>query len=177
MNRRTLNLSLSLLATTLLGACASNIPVAIRTPVDGDIRVDEVQQTPEPFIGSRVRWGGEIISVENLSNETRIEILSQTLSKSGKPVGEGKSSGRFIARIDGFLEPEDFPKNRKMTVMGLVEGTHEQPVGEFPYVYPTVKAGYYYLWPKEKVYPRHYYYDPFFDPFYYPYWRRYPYYH
>ncbi|MET0027463.1 MAG: Slp family lipoprotein [Candidatus Thiodiazotropha sp.] len=181
MNTHTLSLTLILTATTLLGACASNIPVAIRTPVDGDIRVDEVQQDPQPFIDSRVRWGGEIIEVENLADETRIEILAQKLNKSGKPVSDSKSGGRFIARIDGFLEPEDFPKKRKITIVGIIDSTTEKPVGDYPYVYPVVKAGYYYLWPKEQTYPRYYYHDPFYDPFYYPYypyyWNRYPYRH
>lgn len=175
MNRRTLNLTLTLLVTALLGACASSIPVAIRTPVDGNIRVDEVQQDPEPFVDSRVRWGGEIITVENMADETQIEILAQNLNKSGRPVSGSKSGGRFIARIDGFLDPEDFPKNRKITIVGLIKGTEEKSVGDYPYVYPVVKAAYYHLWPKEITY-HHRYYDPFYDPFYYPYyWRRYPY--
>ena len=176
MNRRTTLLPFILAGSALLGACASNVPLAIRTPAAGDIRVNEVQQASDQFSESRVRWGGEIISVENVADETHIEILSQRLSKSGKPISDSQSRGRFIARIEGFLEPQDYPKERKITVTGWIEDVIEKPVGDYPYPYPRVEVDTYYLWPEQKVYHRPYYYDPFYDPFYYPYWRRYPYY-
>ncbi|MEW8499276.1 MAG: Slp family lipoprotein, partial [Candidatus Thiodiazotropha taylori] len=70
MNRQSRRILLIVVGSLIISSCASKIPLAIRTPVDGDIRVDEVQQDAEPFVGSRVRWGGEIISVENLADET-----------------------------------------------------------------------------------------------------------
>jgi outer membrane lipoprotein len=177
MNRQSKRIILILAGTLIIGGCSSKVPLVIRTPVDGDIRVDEVQQNSERFSGLRVRWGGEIISVENLADETHIEILSQRLNKSGKPISDSKSRGRFIARMEGFLDPQDYPKERQITVVGRIEDVIEKPVGDYPYAYPRVEVGNYYLWPKQKVYhPPRYYYDPFFDPMFYPYWRRYPYY-
>ncbi|MCG7962851.1 MAG: Slp family lipoprotein [Candidatus Thiodiazotropha taylori] len=176
MNRQSRRILLIVVGSLIISSCASKIPLVIRTPVDGDIRVDEVQQDAEPFVGSRVRWGGEIISVENLADETHIEILSQRLSKSGKPLDSKKSYGRFIARMDGFMEPEDFPKERLITVVGQLQEVVEKPVGEYPYSYPQVKVRSYHLWPKQidPAYQHRYFYDPFYDPFYYPYWRRHP---
>ncbi|MEW8624838.1 MAG: Slp family lipoprotein [Candidatus Thiodiazotropha sp.] len=176
MNRQSRRILLIVVSSLIISSCASKIPLAIRTPIDGDIRVDEVQQDAEPFIDSRVRWGGEIISVENLADETHIEILSHRLNKSGKPMDSKKSRGRFIARMEGFLEPEDFPKERLMTVVGRLEEVVEKPVGEYPYSYPQVRVQSYHLWPKQidPAYHHRYYYDPFYDPFYYPYWRRHP---
>jgi outer membrane lipoprotein len=176
MNRQTRRTLLIIVSSLIISSCASKIPLVIRTPVDGDIRVDEVQQDAKQFSDSRVRWGGEIISVENLAEETRIEILSYRLSKSGKPLESKKSRGRFIALMDGFLEPGDFSKQRLITVVGRIGEVIEKPVGEYPYSYPMVKVQSYHLWPKqlESVYPHRYYYDPFYDPFYYPYWRRHP---
>jgi outer membrane lipoprotein len=177
MNKQRRRILLIIAASLIISSCASKIPLAIRTPVDGDIRVDEVQQATEQFSGSRVRWGGDIISVENQAAETHIEILSQRLNKSGKPVNSSKSRGRFIAIIDGFLEPQDFPKDRQITLVGSIEGVIEKPVGDYPYTYPQVRVESFHLWPKriQPVYHYpHYYYDPFFDPFYSPYWRRHP---
>jgi outer membrane lipoprotein len=173
MNRKSRRLFLIIVASLLIGSCASNIPLLIRTPIDGDIRVDEVQQAPEQFDNAQVRWGGEIISVENLEDETQIEILSQRLSKSGRPITSSQSRGRFIARIDGFLEPQDYPKDRLITVVGQVDGVTEKPVGDYPYTYPQVRVEIFHLWAKQPVYthPHPIYYDPFYDPFYYPYWR------
>lgn len=172
-NRLTL---LGLLSLWLLSGCASKVPRVIGTPAAGDIRVDEVQQHQQQFTHSKVRWGGDIISVENLPQETRIEILSHPLDDEGKPKDDSRSIGRFIARIEGYLEPEDYPKNRRITITGKLTEVVEQAVGDYPYPYPVVEVEAYYLWPEQKVYSHPYYYDPFYDPFYYPYWRRYPYY-
>lgn len=174
MNTKKRRLIIIIAGSLLISSCASKIPLIIRTPVDGDIRVSEVQQSPDQFTGSRVRWGGEIISVENLADETHIEILSQRLNKSGKPIDSNKSRGRFIARIEGYLEPQDYPKERQITVVGKLEGVTEKPVGDYPYTYPQVQVHSFYLWPKQPVYNHPYYYDPFYDPFFSPYWRRHP---
>ncbi|MEW8622042.1 MAG: Slp family lipoprotein, partial [Candidatus Thiodiazotropha endolucinida] len=117
------------------------------------------------------------ISVENLAQETRIEILSRPLDDEGKPKDDSRSIGRFIARIEGYLEPEEYPKNREITITGNIVEVVQKPVGDYPYPYPVVEVEAYHLWPEEKVYTHPYYYDPFYDPFYYPYWRRYPYYY
>ncbi|MES9993771.1 MAG: Slp family lipoprotein [Candidatus Thiodiazotropha sp.] len=173
-------ISLSILMLLLLAGCASKVPKVIGTPpAGGDIRVDEVQQRQQQFTNSKVRWGGDIISVENLAEETHIEILSRQLNDEGKPKQEGRSIGRFIARIEGYLEAEEYPKSRQLTVTGSLLEVVKKPVGDYPYPYPVVEVEAYYLWPEEKVYhhPYPYYYDPFYDPYYFPYWRRYPYYY
>lgn len=169
---------LGLTALYVITGCASNVPELIRAAPAGDLRVEEVQQQQSAdFAGSQVRWGGSIISVRNEADQTLIEILSRELSKDGKPNEESKSRGRFIARIAGFLEPEEYPKDRLLTVTGEVRKVVEQPVGSYPYPYPVVDVKAYHLWPETKEYPPRYY-DPFYDPYFYPYpyWRRYPYY-
>ncbi|MES9968793.1 MAG: Slp family lipoprotein [Candidatus Thiodiazotropha sp.] len=170
-------LSLSIPCLLLLAGCASNVPKVIGTPPAGNIQVDEVQQRQQQFLDAKIRWGGDIISVENRETETRIEILSRQLNDEGEPKGDSRSIGRFIARIEGYLEPEEYPKNREITVTGRIVEVVEKAVGDYPYPYPVVDVEAYYLWPEEKVYAHPYYYDPFYDPFYYPYWRRYPYYY
>ncbi len=168
-----------LLLALALSGCASTVPEFIRTAPQGDVRVEEVQQKGAQFTGSEVRWGGHIISVRNEAQETLIEVLSRTLSKEGKPQEESKSGGRFLARIPGFLEPEEYPKDRLLTVTGKVREVVEQPVGSYPYPYPVVDVKAFHLWPEERrTYPPPYHYDPFYDPYFYPYpyWRRYPYY-
>ncbi len=170
------------LVIVALAGCATKVPDHIRIAPAGDVRVEEVQQQQEQFIGSDVRWGGHIISVHNQERETLIEVLSRTLSEEGKPLDDAKSGGRFMARIPGFLEPEEYPKDRLLTVTGQVREVMQQTIGSYPYPYPVVEVKSQYLWPEEKEYPHHYYRDPFYDPYYpyfypyYPYWRRYPFY-
>jgi outer membrane lipoprotein len=160
----------------LFSGCASKVPKVIATPPAGDIRVDEVQQRYQAFTDARIRWGGEIIAVENLPQETHIEILSRPLYDGGKPKDDSRSIGRFLARIEGYLEPEEYPKNRKITVTGRIVEIVNKPVGEYLYSYPVVEVEAYHVWPEQKVYTHPYYYDPFYDPFFHPYWPRYPYY-
>jgi outer membrane lipoprotein len=175
-DHRLIPLSILLFSLFLLAGCASTkVPKAISTPAADDIRVDEVQQHKQQFTHAKVRWGGDIISVENLAQETRIEILSRPLNDEGKPKDDRRSIGRFIARIEGYLESEEYPKNRLMTITGTLLEVEQKPVGDYPYPYPVVEVEAYYLWPEQKVYSHPYYYDPFYDPFYYPYWYRYPY--
>jgi outer membrane lipoprotein len=168
--------SLLLVALVLVSACASTVPEPIRRAPPTDVRAAEVQRAPESYRGTLVRWGGPIVAVHNLKDETRIEIVSRRLDANGRPLAEDRSEGRFIARVSGFLDPAVHSTGREITVTGRVEGKTEQQIGEFAYTYPLVQAEEIHLW--EPLPPSRYRdYDPFWhDPFYpwgYPYW---PYY-
>lgn len=170
------------LSILLLPACASHIPKNIQEPVASKITVSEVQQKPAQFKGEKVRWGGTIVKVINLENKTLIEVLSRNLTSKGEPKSSSQGQGRFMASIDGFIDPAEYPEKRKITITGHIAGIKEQPVGEYLYHYPVVTTEAFYLWPEPIDNPyslsRPYYYDPFFDPWYpYPYsWGRHPYY-
>jgi outer membrane lipoprotein len=169
---------LSLITGLGLAGCASTIPDLIKNAPPNDIRVEEVQQKPNAFIGAQVRWGGDIIRVENLQQTTLIEVLSRRLLADGKPDADSSSQGRFKFTLPGFVEPTRFPKDRKITVRGRVAQLVKGKVGAYQYPYPVVEPEGYYLWPKEVVYRYRDVYDPFYYPWYpYPYWwHRYPYY-
>ena len=164
-----------MLPLLLLSACTSLVPEQIRQPVAVDITVSQVQQDPQRFLNSPVRWGGEIIAVDNRVGETWIEVLSRKLGSSGRPDEERRGEGRFLVRVEGFLDPADYAAGCSFTVTGRVTGSRTQAVGEYPYLYPLVEAEAYYLWPPlEKAPQRHPFYDPFYDPFFDP-WCRYRY--
>ena len=167
----------------LLTGCAttSDVPKLITTKPAEEISVARVQENPRTYIGKQVRWGGAIIGVENFKQHTLIELLSRKLSTNGKPTYRGSSEGRFMVTVKGFIDPEEYPKERLMTVTGMISKVIEKKVGDYPYVYPMVEAEAYYLW-SEKLgdpYPYHYrpfYYDPWYAPW--PYSRyRYPFYY
>lgn len=89
----------------LLAGCASQIPVVIKLPPQPDIGFAEAQDDIAPFADQYVRWGGEIISVENGADSTLIEILANPLKSYGRPKPDHAYQGRFMARIAGFLDP------------------------------------------------------------------------
>lgn len=177
-------LFLSLLVT----ACATRAPEAIREAPPDDIPLTEARRDLTSHVGKRVRWGGRIAAVENRAQETWIDIVARSLDGNGRPRTGDESQGRFLARVDGFLDPAVYTKGRLITVAGTIERALTRPIGEYPYNYIVVKAETTKLWepPVERpVYYRDPFNDPFYDPFwpsrfhpwygpyypYYPYWR------
>ena len=170
------------LCLILLSGCQSRVPLEIREPLPGSPSVSAVQHDIKPYAGISVRWGGVIVSVENRPNETWIEIVSKKLDHNGQPVNSDVSLGRFLARIEGFLDPAIYKAEREVTVYGVVESLVTRKIGESSYVYPVVKAKRVYLWPEyhpyaDRYYPwPGYYYPYYFTPYpYYPYYYRFGY--
>lgn len=163
--------------TALLLACASQVPVAIRAAAPGDLNPSQIHNQPDVYIGQPIRWGGTIIQITNLAEETRLMILAQPLDKQGRPLENDAPQGRFIATIAGFLEPVLYANGREITVRGSLVSTTTEKVDAFPYLYPVVRVDTHYLWEPRPQYeeqpPSPYWYDPWY-PFH-PYWG-YPYY-
>lgn len=139
---------LLLLALLFVSACASQVPVLIKLPPVPDPEFQQVKNNITPFLNQYVRWGGKIISIENKENSSWIEILVNPLNSYGRPGANDNYKGRFIAKIDGFLDPEHYAKDRKLTVYGKVESSLTRKIDDHPYNYPLVNAKVYYLWPE-----------------------------
>lgn len=158
-----------LLAVSLaLTGCAGGVPVTIRDPNVTLVGVAEVQGQPERHLGQRVRWGGTIIGVNNLKRRTEIEVLARPLDQDGAPDPEFAAQGRFIAEVPGFLDPAEYPKERELTLVGILTGVDTRPVGDYPYTYPLMRVESHHLWPRRPSpvpYGPPY---PWFDPWYYP---------
>ena len=167
-----------LLTTLLLASCASQVPITIRQPPPDNPVLDKVRSNPAGFQSRQVRWGGEILAIQNRKNVTVLTVLARPLSKDGEPRSTDSSQGRFIAQIPAFVDPKVYTTGRNVTVRGTLTGTETHLVGKHPYIYPVVKATDWYLWPETVPYPYDYY-DPWWydDPWYYDPWYPYPYYY
>jgi len=126
-----------------------------------DTVVAEASSEDEPI----VRWGGTIASVMNRADgSTLLEIVSRPLYSGGRPIHDDRSEGRFLALLDGFLDPEIVTAGRDMTVLGRLTGKTTGKVGESDYAFPVVLISDYRFWkPVVTVSPRHF-----------PHWNRYP---
>lgn len=147
-----------------LGGCASQVPVLIKLPPDPDHTLQQVKDNTAAFQNQYVRWGGKIISVENKESTTWIEILANPLNSYGRPSYNDDYQGRFIAKIDGFLDPEHYSKDRKLSIFGTIDTEFVKMIDNHPYIYPLVSAKAYYLWPEYRTaryryryYPSYYY--------------------
>ncbi len=156
------------LVILVLSGCASQVPILIKLPPNPDPEFHQVKNNIDTFRNQYVRWGGRIISVENKEDLTWIEILASPLNRYGRPGSYTDYEGRFIARVDGFLDPEHYSKDRKLTIFGTIESEFVKRIDDHPYSYPLVSAKEHYLWPEYRTVRYHY---PYYHGYYYPYYR------
>lgn len=95
----------------------------------------------------QVRLGGKVIKAAVLKNNTtEIEVLSMTVDRfTAKPVLGSHSDGRFIATLNGFVDPLSL-ENQYITVKGTLRGKRSGKIDQVDYIYPLVKADSYRVW-------------------------------
>ena len=141
---------LAVMAALLVTGCAASpFPEALTRSVDRSLSVAQIRADPQAHRGARVILGGEILATAPKAGETEIEVLSRRLDSGDAPERSDSSSGRFLVRMPGFLDPAVYARGRRVTVLGTVAGAEARPVGELPYVYPVIAAERIKLWPKE----------------------------
>lgn len=162
----------------LLYGCAVQPPAPISRIPAGNVSLSEVRSDIKRFVGTEVRWGGEITRVENKAKYTWIEVVSRKLMQNGQPEFNGASQGRFIASFKGFADPVVYQVGMQLTVLGPIEGQSARSIGEFSYSFPVVSVTSSFLWPVvvetvEHDHPPWWYYDPwpyypwpYFPPYY-----------
>lgn len=155
-----------LFLVALVSGCATNIPKEISEPPPNNTSLSDVRKNIAPFLGTRVRWGGTIALVENHATETWIEVVARDLTHTGSPTESDMSPGRFIAIVNGFLDPVIYGVGRNITVAGTVEKEIKRKISEYEYTFPVLHVDHYLLWEK---------YDPTPPYWYFEYWYPYPY--
>jgi len=159
---------ISLALFMLLTACSSHIPAEIEQAVENAPDIQKTQLNPNQYTGQKVRWGGTILHVENKENSSWLSIVAFPLNSNGRPLKSVKSTGRFIAVINEFLEPIVYSNDRQITFSGTFIKTESRKVGEFPYDYPVIEVEHYYLWPVVTSPNTNHYPYWWYDPWYYP---------
>lgn len=152
--------------------------------IPSDVATDAVPEMPFPtliaqtgqYIGRTVILGGYVVAVENLKDQTRIVAVQAPLGLGQEPKSKDLSGGRLIIRYDGFIDPEVYAKDRKITVAGKLLGSSDTETPEAPFPYIRVQMRSIHLWPVEKEVPQ----DPYWDywaypPFWHPWGWRHPY--
>ncbi|WP_367988576.1 Slp family lipoprotein [Vibrio sp. NTOU-M3] len=140
---------ISMAALILLSAC-STLPENLKAdsmPVTTDY---QAWNSGSIKSDSMIRLGGMIADVRNLADKTRVEVVNIPIDKTGRPNIDTEPSGRFVAYIDGFVDPVTFAKGRLVTVLGAASGTEKGKVGQYDYIFPVMKGVGYHLWRVEE---------------------------
>ena len=170
---------LSFLLLLLPLAIAGCVTDPLKSVEVSDVTVEQAAAMPDAYRGRLVRWGGTIIGVRNHKEHSLVEVLGKPLASFSEPDDRQASTGRFMVRIPGFVDPAEYREPNRLTVVGTLVGTTQGKVGSFTYTYPLVEVQQRKLWAgvyqvaEPAYYPR-WWYDPFYhDPFYHhrwPYW-------
>ena len=170
-----------LFALFILGGCASD---PLKSVDVSEVTVAQAAGLPDASRGKLVRWGGTILGIENRKEYSLVEILGKPLASFSEPDDRRTSTGRFMARIPGFVDPAEYHEPNRLTVVGRLDGVTKGKVGDYSYTYPVVEvqqrkfwAGnyqvsepvyyspwwydrYYFGWPHYYGYPPYYRYPP-----------------
>ncbi len=114
------------LLTTLTTGCAGP-PKAL----EGEFSALRPEVATESDIGTHVRWGGRLVTVEPERERTCFEILSLPLGSNARPDGDATPGRRFLACRDGFADPAAYPRERLVTITGELTDFTTREIGEY----------------------------------------------
>lgn len=121
---------------TLLFACTTQQYL----PLSGTVNVlpEEVIANEKTWAGSRVQWGGKVLSVFNESASGRIEILTFPIDENGRPDDSLPAGRRIFARSQGYIESASYPVGTLITINATIRGTEIKSIGRQDYQYVSV---------------------------------------
>ena len=156
MGKRAAMIIFAVLASAL-SACSTTKAVIPAVPDSPSIEQAKTDKQTDVL----VRWGGEVVKLSNFSDYTLVEVLARSLDKASAPRLSDQSGGRFIARINQFLDPENLKAGRRITVRGTLSDWQSSQIGEYQYQYPLVMVDEFKIWPEQRYRPRPRHYDPY----------------
>ena len=167
-----LRVMLLLILTTPYILSCSVISQQVREESVKSVHFKTLVMEADKHIGDIVILGGYILETKNSVEEAKIVVLQSPLGFREEPKSKDYSQGRFLVFQKGFLEPEIYSKDRKITVAGEVIGSVVKKVDDFFHPYLKIKSREIYLWPTGQ----YDYYTPYYDPWYCPYFNCWPWY-
>lgn len=157
-------------------ACAVMPEEVTRAALPADTSFLALVQDTGAYLGKEVIVGGYVLEVVNQAEQSRILVLQAPLGTGQEPKAKDLSQGRLILLHAGFIDPEVYAKERKITVAGKLLGSSTTDTPKEPYPYIRIQTSHIHLWPMEREVSR----DPRWDyrgypPYSYPWGWRYPY--
>jgi outer membrane lipoprotein len=129
-------------------SCAPIISDEVSLKVDKDVSLKELFKTPEKFVGKTILIGGVIIQFDNANN--RLLAFQTELGSRLQPLENDETLGRFLIVFEKPVDKDKFEKGKKMTLVGILEGTEKLPLHHTLYNYLVLKPIEYHVWPKDQ---------------------------
>ena len=133
----------------ILSACAPVISKQGLRESDSEITFQNLLQDPDRYKGKVVLFGGQIVSAVVKEGATWIEVLQKPLDSQQKAEDTDVSYGRFLVLFADFRDPAIYATERKITVLGEVQGKKVMPLKEMDYSYPVLIPRESHLWKPE----------------------------
>lgn len=174
--------------SVFLSACSS-LPVAIKTPPEQDVQLKQVASHVTEYIGKRVRWGGQVVDVDNNDTHSTLHIVQFPLNSFGRPIVTKSSQGRFLGQSSQFFDPTVYKKGTLITVAGSIDSEAVRKVDEKSLTLPVITITESHIWSNRQRYDNYYgeiaypyyfrygYYRSYYYPYRYPYYGGYGYRH
>jgi outer membrane lipoprotein len=133
-----------------LGGCAVMPPEVTDDAISG-VPFRTLVEDAAGYQGQTVIVGGYIVEVGNEADRSRIIAVQSPLGLNQKPKSRDLSQGRLVIRYRGFIDPEVYQKNRKITVAGEIIGSSQTDPATYPFPYLHLEMTQIHLWPEEKI--------------------------
>ena len=154
------------LALGTLGGCSS-VPRQIQSAPVNDLQLQQIDLDELSQQGHHVRWGGQVVVIENCADATVLQIVQHPLNHLGRPITNRNSQGRFLARTPEFIDPVVYPAGTVVTFIGTINGTADRYVDQRNLTLPIIDIETMHKWsPIQRSIHTSPYYDPFFNPYY-----------
>jgi outer membrane lipoprotein len=149
----------------LLATACSVMPAAVEEQALPDLPFPALIADAAANLDRTVILGAYVLEVTNDADRTRMVAIQAPLGLGREPKSKDLSQGRLILEYQGFLDPEVYAKDRKITVAGrlLASSATEKNPNPFPFLRLQVLE--LHLWPVEKPLQP----DPYWDYWGYPY--------
>jgi outer membrane lipoprotein len=169
---------LAILSMAIFLLSCSVISRQVRDEAIGPVPFKDLIEDIDQYRGQTVILGGYVIDVQNRKDKSVMTALQVPLLTGEQPAPKDRSQGRLIITYKGFLDPEVYTKQRKITLAGKIIASSKDKPNAAPYPYLELEGLEIHLWPLVKEYWPAYPYPYFYDDPFYPFpWYWYPYHH
>lgn len=148
-----------------ISAC-SNVPKNIKLSSASEVQLNQVIANKRITEGKPIRWGGEIVDIDNTDDFSMIQVVQFPLNHYGKPMTDRNSLGRFMARTTEFFDPVVYKSGSLITFSGnaTIETTQRR-IDEKQVMLPIVDVTDSYRWQAYEAQPSTIYYNPYIHPY------------